>query len=112
MFQDNVPTATRLCRSLRVVTTSRIAADDGGGAVGVKHFYPGPPFVGLFYELPLVTGFEVTTEARVTTCLPPFQVAFNLRNKPITTDSVDGRRLNVVVFEHEKPPLEISDVGH
>ena len=47
----------------------------------------------------------IHNKARVTMCLQPFQVALNLRSKPTTTDSVDGRRPNVIIFEHEKPPF-------
>src|SRR6266536_1702454 len=47
----------------------------------------------------------IHNKARVTMCLQPFQVALNLWSQPTTADSVDGRRLDVIIFEHEKPPF-------
>jgi hypothetical protein len=47
----------------------------------------------------------IHNEARVTVRFQPFQVALYLRSQPTTTNSVDGRRLNVIIFEHEKPPV-------
>jgi hypothetical protein len=47
----------------------------------------------------------VHNEARVTVCFQLFQVALYLWSQPTTPNSVDGRRLNVIILQHEKPPV-------
>src|ERR1700719_1846289 len=45
------------------------------------------------------------SEVRVAVRFQPFQIALYLRCQPAGTNPVNGCRLNVIVFEHEKPPF-------